>query len=752
MDNIIEICVAIDIAILGIAYPILIDKISGIGEKYQSNYLSNVFNAEFPQRAFKFKWRKRPREISVFKLILYATICSFLLLIINAKPWFSWDNPIINNSAKIIVFILSASLTICFFKWLDLVILFNGKATSVLHYLTSRYQAKPSAQEDYHLKTINEFAVYAIDRQDEHLQETLLEFYYLVFSKIRQDHDRSKPIVYPFDLYEMVYRLCYKLNSIENKYLLALEHRAVSGIWLLGEDFEEIEISEETYSWLWRILNTIHEREKFVRMYWSRAHQYYEMQMPYIMSEYDEAFQITNEEEVEKRKREKERFLEFHFALGGLLLYRKQYSTIDYIFHYTQSQPPRYVLLPESMTPIFKWFELFSNEFKHRGEPLDYKYYFPELDNLGNRRAVNYWMCSYMALLFVRLYSMNEYFTYQNFTAQPNLPDKIYELRDWLDAVPHFERCLKNLLENEDLIEALGYETIVAEKRESFFKYLDELKASIVAKLGEQKLNAPLSVEKLNQFKASSREIITNAFTEYNQIANTGAYVEEDNDLKLTIIGQTNLTNKSSFLDDTGVAHLNYDTILASTIASQSIRKYIPNSFVTARTRRYLLNPENIVQGIQKLIGNRKDVVIVAINLTWNTREILQKFQPQLKEIRGSEHRLQDMLFVLKRSDLPYLVHKELGANVVEEKRFERIDEDLNIYTAVLDLSQAENASVREKWSKEDLEDEAKIQITIALLTLIIYKNSRDIVQLNIASRYKEQGIQNSLEDIDSFK
>ncbi|HMK07242.1 MAG TPA: hypothetical protein VK476_06910 [Flavobacterium sp.] len=36
LSNIVEICVGIDIAILGIAYPIIIDKISGIGEKYRS--------------------------------------------------------------------------------------------------------------------------------------------------------------------------------------------------------------------------------------------------------------------------------------------------------------------------------------------------------------------------------------------------------------------------------------------------------------------------------------------------------------------------------------------------------------------------------------------------------------------------------------------------------------------------------------------------------------------------------------------
>ena len=264
LGNIIEICVAIDIAILGIAYPIIIDKISGIGEKYSSNYLSNLFNAQFPQRPIKYTWRKKPREISIFKLSLYSTILSFFLLIVNAEPLFGWDNPFINHSADLIVLLNSVFLTFAFFKWLDLVVKFNGKATSLLHYLTSTYHEKSSAQNEYHLKTINEFAVYAIDRQDEHLQETLLGFYYTEFSKIRQNHDRTTPLVYPVDLYEMVFRLCYKLNTIENKYLLALEHRAVSGAWFLGEDFEQIEISEETYSWLWRILNTICEKEKFV--------------------------------------------------------------------------------------------------------------------------------------------------------------------------------------------------------------------------------------------------------------------------------------------------------------------------------------------------------------------------------------------------------------------------------------------------------------------------------------------------------
>ena len=74
LENIAEICIAIDTAILGIAYPIIIDKISNIGDKYSSDYLSNVFNAEFPQN----KIRLGSKKVSTFQFMLYLTILILL--------------------------------------------------------------------------------------------------------------------------------------------------------------------------------------------------------------------------------------------------------------------------------------------------------------------------------------------------------------------------------------------------------------------------------------------------------------------------------------------------------------------------------------------------------------------------------------------------------------------------------------------------------------------------------------------------
>ena len=85
VENIIEICVAIDIAILGIAYPIIIDKISNIGEKYSSQYISILFENEFPQLPIKFRLKKRSYQIAIFKLTLYLTLITFLFIIFNEK-------------------------------------------------------------------------------------------------------------------------------------------------------------------------------------------------------------------------------------------------------------------------------------------------------------------------------------------------------------------------------------------------------------------------------------------------------------------------------------------------------------------------------------------------------------------------------------------------------------------------------------------------------------------------------------------
>ena len=104
LENIAEICIAIDTAILGIAYPIIIDKISNIGDKYSSDYLSNVFNTEFPQNEINLGSKK----VSTFQFMLYLNI---LILVF----WFSeWNH----CSAGIIGLLIILRIYWCYYRLL----------------------------------------------------------------------------------------------------------------------------------------------------------------------------------------------------------------------------------------------------------------------------------------------------------------------------------------------------------------------------------------------------------------------------------------------------------------------------------------------------------------------------------------------------------------------------------------------------------------------------------------------------------
>lgn len=755
-NYIIEICVAIDIAILGIAYPIIVDKISNIGDNYSSEYIPVLFNNEFPQKSITIKINQNKYGTSFFKLTLFATLVSFIFLIFKFEPLLDWDNWLINNSAKLIVLCLSIFLIVLFFIWLGKVTLYNGKSKALLTHIIGNYNKSKTDTElqSYHLKAINELGFYAIEKQDEHLQETLLEFYHTVFANIRKDHDKSEPLVYPIDLYFLV----NKLNEIvvENKNKLrAIEHRAVSGAWLLGEDFEDITISEETYSWLWRNIYTICDSPRLVKMFWANSSQYFDFRLQSVLPEYDygqEKSEITNQEQVEKRRLERDQFLEFHYALGGLLLYRKQYKTLNYLLEYSQSQPPKYVLLPETTTEIFYWFENFRNEFKHR-TPIDFRYYFPELDNLGNRRQVNYWICSYIALLFLRQFSLHQYYVYQNFTGQPNLPNDVLELSSWLDNVSYFESCLNRVLSNEELITGLRFEKLTKENTTNFESFINNLKNSIKNKIGQQKLNAALSDDKIESFYSKSNEIISEAFKAYKPIFIEKNNKHSDSKLKLSINGERTLMSKSAFTDK-DVSHLNYDSFFAEAIAKHNIKRFIPNSFLTARTKRYLLNKDNILLGLDKIIGSNDDIVIIGMRVGYQLQEILNNsnFNKFIQHIPSTEHHIQDTLFVLQKNDLPAIEHRTIKENEKTELQAECINKDLKIYASVIDINTNENKALKDKWNLENESnsnsEDLKVQLAIAFLSIIYWENDREIIQINIASEYREQGIQNNINEV----
>lgn len=742
MEYVIEICVAIDIAILSIAYPILIDKISNIGQKYNSEYLPNVFESEYPDN-------KAIGKVSFFQLILIITLLSFVFQVFPIEPieYFK-DNILIANSADILVFVLTLILTITFFYWINKIMLYQSKASDLLQYLIKKYNGKEQEQsKTYLLKSINEFTIYAIKKQDPHLQEPLLDFYFKQFQSYREDYDPKVGPEYLFDLYFITNEIIETSISNQNKKLKGLEHRASSGTWLIGESFKFAKISKPTYGWLWRNLVTSSDHKNLTANYWSSASQYFKYSLSGLTPEYDENG-ITNQPEIDKVETEKKRFLEFNYSLGGLLYYKDAYETLKYILSFSQSQPPSYPLLPQTMDDIFYWFDQFSNEFKSRGEPIEYKYSFPEIDNLGISRNVSHNICLYISLLFVRQFTQQTIYVYQNFKIFHNLTNDLQELYSYNDRLPYFKNCIKTILSNKALLNTLNYKVDKAEVLSTF----DDLENKIKEKIDLTKLNANLSTEKIQTFFDSTSKIILGAFKEYKSIENDSDIQNVDDSIITSINGELIISSKSSFTDN-DIPNINFDSVYSQHIANNKIKYFLPNSFLIGRTHKYLIERKLIIDAFERIIKDITDKVIVGIRLGYDSKQLISesKFKSILVEIPSTNNQLNDTFFILDKKDLPKFESKKLAQKEIDKFGLTLLDESYQLYSNVIDINLPEYSSLKEEYITND-EKELKVLILISFIRLIKWKKDRKIIMLSLNSPYQERGIVNKIEDLKEIK
>ncbi len=772
LKYIVEICVAIDIAIFGVAYPIIITEINKIGDKFNSTYLPDIFRLEWISKEIGYKNFK----VSNFQLILISTITSFIFLISNQKPWFGWNNMLINNSAELLILFLTILLIYCFLYWVKVVSLFNGKPIRLLKFLIKKYHNFKGETESkkYLLRAINEFAYHTINTQDTHLQGLLLDFYWDEFDRFRNNYSKKleklkgsktnktleyqewkkRGLEYSAELYDLIYRINLESLNTNNFLTKGLEYNAVSGWWLLGKDYDQVKISELTYRSLWTVLLLNIKQEENLKSYWSKANQYFSFANNIYPIYNGDGVEPINQDEIESKKLEQIRFLEFNYTLGGLLLQQKKYNVLNYFFKYSSSSPPNYVLLPQSISDIFYWFERFSNSSNLRIEDIEVYFKFPDLDNYGVSHKIKFWICSYICVLYIRQFTLVRFMTFHNHTGMPNLPSEKRELKNIINGIPVFRSYLEKILENDQLLEEVGLENINEEKKGIIRKHLSEVEEAVIKKFNYTQEVKELSASKIAQFNNRSKVILKKALKEYDDILlDYDEKLDYENTLKLGVNGMVDLMPKSAFVEN-DIPHLNFDDVLAQSIVRNSVKKYIPTSFAVAKTERYLVSSDNIVRAIQKIIigkSKNNDVVILGFNIDYTIKEKIQneKIEILLKHCTLNQYR--NIFFILNKQDLPRLHKKNVTKDEISKFELKPISKSLKLYSSVIEINK--NEVLKSEWlnagySKEELEKEPQVQATISFIWLLLWKKNRRIIQLGISNASKEQGVESDLNEI----
>ena len=752
INDIVDICVPLIAVLLGTAYPIILNNISNIGEKYKAKYLLALFNYEhFQKKRGKF-------NSNYFEYLLYISLFLLLFLILELKPLFGWNNWFINNSAKLSVVISTISLIIVFILWLKEVIIYTGDITNLFKYLTKEYHKESETdRKQYILMSINEITINAVEKNDKRIEEDILNFYTELRTKLRKeykdnliDKDKSNTegVLYPFYYHEFIRELIKVFIEGSDDNFISLQHHITNGSFLIPNDFQYIKISEDTYNNLWYNITLIRNNPDYISKFWAHSNQYFWTELKDIERYLDN----SNKGEVEEREQERKRFLEFHYAVGGLLLYSKNYEALKYIFSYSQQSPPDYKLLPYDMKELFEWIEFFRNEYKQIPKFfIGYdRYRFPNLDSVGTNKQVVFWICCYLCVLFIRQYKLLKTLYYSNTTNQPYLNDlPLMELYNWKESIAYFKFCLNKVLEDREALEQLELWNTYELKYSEIDKFIIELEQSIDEHISDKKERAELSQKKIEQFYASSKEILENCLEEYLPINNPEDF---DTDFKVTFLGQRTLSNKSFFVDD-DIPCMGFDSSLANLISSYSIPRDISNSFLIAKTNRYLLNNNNLLEGMDRIIQDKEDIVIIVFSGGYETTQKIENSKYKENIIRLPAIDFRNTIFILEKSNLPEIEKSDISEEVKQELKVKKISDKWNIYGTVIDINLPENEAIKEKWFDDinyyQKENELQILLGLLFVGYIKFKSDRKIIQININNEFEELGTENKLSDLE---
>jgi len=298
-----EISILFIIAILGMAYPISIQVVSQLDEKYKSVNILDLFEEESIGKFFTWS--------------LYGALAYILLYAFRRMGLVTFEvGPTCKNMVEDGLIFVAAILIISFLSYVNLIFSYYSP------YRLYEYLRKNRDDKNFsYFRAIADIYYLSIRLHDNRLATTIHNYLYQRFKNIRSASDGS-PVVYPIIFYEMTHNSLIEFCELKSNKMTYIGKNIASGHFLLGEH-EYSHVSEATYNWLWHNLRLISEtkNDKLAFEYWKNSHQLISSAFPRINFKYSSTntLEVENREEIDQREKERDKFYEFHFALGGML-------------------------------------------------------------------------------------------------------------------------------------------------------------------------------------------------------------------------------------------------------------------------------------------------------------------------------------------------------------------------------------------------------------------------------------------------
>lgn len=394
--------ISIFAALMGMAYPLILQAIQRIDEMYNSSKLAAYF-----QKQWFFLLFSRLLLVS----IPVSIVAPFLLYYFRDFSWMM----ILSAAHAIIVFGLAISVFLLF-KY----ILMTTNPSKLFEYLEYKlYGSHPPLTEIFQIQK------YASNTEDDELFGNITRSISVYLNSYRKNKRDDVAI----DVWKM-FRELYKQHSIRDNHFFS--SRNLVATYFLSFT-ERIYITEDEYIYIWQTLDAVlhADNESWVYAYWTSADQYYRFTLDH--------YAIDNKE----LKWQQKRFKEQHFMIGALLSYNQKYVLLKKLMYFSNALPPTYDLVPSSFNIIILQLKSLIEK-KEMPIELTKRYLMigaPQ--NVSSDGFILSYAYKYASLLLIRLFTVNDWnITYSN---PMDLPDisKVKNVED-LNAEVYMMNRLKH--------------------------------------------------------------------------------------------------------------------------------------------------------------------------------------------------------------------------------------------------------------------------------------------------------------------
>lgn len=629
---------------LGMAYPLIVQCIQRIDEKYHSDNLTLRFRNEPLFRAFNM--------LLVISLLMAVFYVFFLALPIA--------------QLLLIVFVgLQAIMTVALIVAMVLLV-----KLILVYYTPSQLSARIIRHFTiYDLSDLLDVAIYAAKNEDELLFERCHERIrnIILDSQKGAEESSEEPIVeYPQEFWN-AYRRIVKLACDDNNPTYFYHNNSISAY--LYNQFSKTLISERTYVRQWIALNQIADSKNlsWFMQYWTNAVSYvrtldYQKSDDYIKT-----------------------FKQHHIMIGTVLVYKKKYEWLNEMISYTYSKPEDYPLVPSTFVQIFSFAQELRNMLEDCFGYLGNRYSFKGMTSSVNDDNIVYGNAiEYMALLIIRLWSVNDYnITYSYPMALPPVAPESIDDNEVNINIANFLRRKVRLWYKNRLIGKVRLAFIP--KMADVLALLDSyIHACEEQNLAIKQMKKP-NTERLKLFR---QQLIDQSRKPLRLPSN----IEERNhdQHETHLLSQTNKMEDELFTIGRNISYTNYPDVLIDSLHFQANEFY--NLFFVNHqpSFEYRIQYKDIFQAISRLHVKSDDYVVLSMGIYLGNFEAIygkvngleygeDKYNYKGLEIIPINSRI-DGIIVLKKIALPYV--KMVEYNGVGSK-LPLIDKESMLYSNI---------------------------------------------------------------------